>query len=320
MSGATAGPRVFVETAARLHFGVLDLRGSRGRWFGGVGAAAPAPTLLVSASTAETLDVSGEDADRAAEFARRFLACHGRRGGRVVVHRALPAHAGLGSGTQLALAVGRALAQVYGIETDARSLALAVGRGPRSAIGTWTFDGGGLVVEGGRRQNSTEIAPLLARLLFPPTWRCIVALPNGSGTLTGDAEAAAIAALPPPPEEDVHRVAHLVLMALLPSVADGDLATFGSALTEIQATTGRWFAAVQGGPFAPGPTEEIVRRMAEWGAAGVGQSSWGPAAYGVVDGVEQAHRLADRVRELLGDAGQVYEGPFRTEGARVWHD
>ena len=97
---------IFVEAPARLHFGVLDLRGARGRWFGGIGAAAPAPSLVVSATPADTLEVVGEDADRASNFARRFLTHHGlKRGARVCVHRAIPVHAGLGSGTQLALAV-----------------------------------------------------------------------------------------------------------------------------------------------------------------------------------------------------------------------
>src|SRR5436309_1318015 len=95
---------VFVEAPARLHFGVLDLRGTLGRQFGGIGAAAPAPTLLVSACPAETIEVAGEDADRAAGFARRFMAHHGLQSGvRLQVHRTLPSHAGLGSGTQLAL-------------------------------------------------------------------------------------------------------------------------------------------------------------------------------------------------------------------------
>ena len=107
-------------------------------------------------------------------------------------------------------------------------------------------------------------------------------------------------------------------MALLPALAEADLTTFGAALTEIQEMTGRWFAPVQGGTFAPGPSEDLVRRMAEWGASGVGQSSWGPAVYGVVDGEDAGRRLAERVRDALGTAGTVYEGPFRTSGARVW--
>src|SRR5947208_4029041 len=104
MTPGSDGEAVFVEAQARLHFGVLDLRGALGRWFGGIGAASPEPTLLVSASRAESLAVEGADADRAGAFARAFLSHHGLAGGAcVTIHRALPAHAGLGSGTQLAL-------------------------------------------------------------------------------------------------------------------------------------------------------------------------------------------------------------------------
>jgi predicted sugar kinase len=107
-------------------------------------------------------------------------------------------------------------------------------------------------------------------------------------------------------------------MALLPALADGDLGSFGRALTEIQETTGHWFAAAQGGTFAPGASGELVRRLTEWGASGVGQSSWGPAVYGIVDGEDAAHRLADRVRAFLESSGAVFEGPFRSDGAHVW--
>jgi beta-RFAP synthase len=312
---------VFVEAPARLHFGVLDLRGGRGRWFGGIGAAVPAPVTLVSARAANGLSVEGADAERALAFAKRVVSHFGIRGGaNVRVHHAIPPHAGLGSGTQLALAVARALAQVHGIQPDVAQLAAAVGRGRRSAIGMWTFAGGGLVVEGGHRPGAGRgsTGPLLARLMFPQSWRCVVAVPAAPSGLSGKDEAAAFERLPAPADREVERVAHLVLMTLLPALADGDIEAFGAALTEIQETTGRWFAPVQGGAFAPGPGEILVRRMREWGAAGVGQSSWGPAVYGIVAGRDAAARLAGRVRAEYGDGCPVYEGPFAAEGARVW--
>jgi beta-RFAP synthase len=159
---------------------------------------------------------------------------------------------------------------------------------------------------------------LLARLPFPPSWRCVVAVPDAAAGISGSDEAAAFATLPEPPEREVQRVAHLVLMALLPALAEGDLARFGPALTEIQALTGSWFASVQGGAFTPGPTAELVRRMTEWGAAGVGQSSWGPAVYGIVEGDAAGQRLAERVRKAIEHSGTVFQGPFRAQGARVW--
>lgn len=321
MSGAERADTVFVEAPARLHFGVLDLRGALGRWFGGIGTAAPEPTLLLSARPDRTLAVEGADAERAETFARAFLAHHGlQSGARISIDRALPRHAGLGSGTQLALAIARAIAELHGLPTDTAALARAVGRAQRSAVGTWTFDGGGLVVEGGRHAGTNGVGPLIARLPFPSSWRCVVAVPQQPPAISGADEAAALAALPRPPEREVEQVAHLVVMALLPSLADGDLAGFGCALTAIQTMTGRWFAAVQGGTFAPGPSEELVRHMAERGAPGVGQSSWGPAVYGIVDGEKTGLRLADDVRAVLerSGGGSVYEGPFRTTGARVW--
>jgi beta-ribofuranosylaminobenzene 5'-phosphate synthase len=309
---------VLVEAGARLHFGVLDLRGSLGRRFGGLGAAVPTPSVLLEAAPAPELRVDGPDRDRAEEFARRFLAHHGLgMGVRLLIHRTIPAHSGLGSGTQLGLAVARALAELAGLPVDPVGLARAVSRGRRSAIGTWTFALGGFIVEGGRRAGANEIAPLLARFAVPDRWRCVIAVPRGAPGLSGEAEAAAFDQLPPPPERQVERVAHLVLMQLLPALVEADLPSFGAALTEVQQITGAWFAPQQGGVFAPGPTAALVERLAAWGAAGVGQSSWGPAAYGLVEGEEAAKSLARRARGLVGAAGQVFEGGFAGGGARV---
>lgn len=313
--------RVHVEAHARLHFGVLDLRGSLGRWFGGIGAAAPAPTLLLSAEANDSITADGPDAERAATFAARFLQHHRVTGGaHIVVERALPAHAGLGSGTQLALAVARALADLYALPADPVSLSMAVGRARRSAIGTWVFASGGLVVEGGRPRDGDACGPLIARMPLPRRWQCIIAIPHGAPGLSGAAEAHAFSMLPPPPQHEVEHVAHLVLMALLPAAADADLATFGHALSGIQEVTGRWFAPVQGDIFAPGLTRELLEAMTGAGAAGAGQSSWGPAVYGLVDGPDAAERVAARLRAILGSRGTVYHGSFPDHGARTWRD
>ena len=197
---------VVVTAPARLHFGVLDLRGDLGRRFGGIGAAVPAPSLLLEARPAAELRAEGPDAARALEFARRFARHHGldlRL--HFCLHRSIPTHAGLGSGTQLALAVARASAELSGLPTDVTALARAVDRGRRSGVGTWTFAYGGLVLEGGRTAGAERVAPLLARLPFPDTWRCVVAVPHGKPGLAGDDEAAAFARLPSPSARDVER-------------------------------------------------------------------------------------------------------------------
>jgi beta-ribofuranosylaminobenzene 5'-phosphate synthase len=310
---------IFVEAPARLHFGVLDLRGSLGRRFGGLGAAIPSPSLLLEAAPANGILARGPDAERAIEYATRFIAHHRlSRGIDMVLHRTIPSHAGLGSGTQLGLAVARAIAELNGLALDPVELARAVDRGKRSAIGTWTFAHGGFIVEGGRKIGSTEIAPLLARFQIPATWRCVVAVPPDQRGLSGEAEAKAFEQLPAPSEHDVERVSHLVLMQLLPALVESDLSSFGQALSAVQRITGAWFAAQQGGIFAAGATEQLVADMATWGALGVGQSSWGPAAYGLVESELASRELAARVRYSMKPGGVVFEGGFAAAGAQVW--
>lgn len=313
--------RVTVEAPARLHFGILDMRGQLGRRFGGIGAAVPAPSLLLEATPAERLTVEGPDAGRALEFAQRYLsASQITQGAHLRIHRVIPPHSGLGSGTQLGLSVARALAELYARPADPLVLARAVGRGLRSAIGTWTFALGGFVLEGGRRPGREEVAPLLSRLAIPSAWHAVIAIPESVPGLSGSAEVEAFRQLPPPPEREVERVSHLVLMQLLPALADADLTAFGAALTEVQRITGGWFASAQGGAFAPGPTADLVRQMAEFGACGVGQSSWGPTVYGLTPHAGAAGDLAQRIRAWMGTSGVVLATPFAERGALVHSD
>jgi beta-ribofuranosylaminobenzene 5'-phosphate synthase len=297
---------------------MLDLRGSLGRRFGGIGAGVFEPSLVIEVERATAVEAEGAEANRAAAFARRYLDSQGIRGGaRVVIRHAIPEHAGLGSGTQLALAVARAIAELYERPTGAGELASAVGRARRSAIGTWLFEGGGFIVEGGRRENAERIAPLLARLPIPDLWRCVVALPWTTEGVSGESELQAFRELPPPPLREVEHVAHLVLMSLLPALVDGDLEAFGEAISTIQQINGSWFAPAQGGTFASGVSTELIESMREWGAAGVGQSSWGPAVYAITDGDDRAAELASRARVALNGSGMVYVNQFARTGARV---
>ena len=128
---------------------------------------------------------------------------------------------------------------LYDLPGDVDQLARITGRAQRSAIGTWLFAQGGFVLEGGRRSGSKNPAPRLARFDMPANWRCIVAVPRGEAGMSGADENVAFAHLPPPPERSVMRVSHLVLMALLPALAESDLATFGQFLRKARLAASR---------------------------------------------------------------------------------
>ena len=307
---------VRVEAPARLHLGMLAVGGDGGRRFGGLGVSVSRPAVVLEAQPADELSVEGAEAERALTFARRCRDGLGLPGGaRLRVIEAIPAHVGLGSGTKLALAVAQAVAALHGRTVDAPALAQAAGRAARSAVGMWTFALGGLVVEGGVRAGTERSAPLLMRHAVPDEWRIVLVVPRAEPGLSGPAEIQAFGRLVPSAERSA-AIAQLVLTSLLPALVERDLEEFGAALTRVQELVGDAFAAVQGGRFHP-RAGELVEALLRGGAAGAGQSSWGPAVYGVVGSEAAGRELAGRMEDVVGAEGSVELVTFDNRGARV---
>jgi beta-ribofuranosylaminobenzene 5'-phosphate synthase len=307
---------VRVEAPARLHMGMLDASGTAARRFGGLGAAVSRPAVVLEASASAELTAEGPDAERALAVAERARSALGlAEGARVRVLEAIPPHAGLGSGTKLALAVTAALAALAGRSPDPAALARAAGRGARSAVGLWTFALGGFVVEGGMRSGAEPPAPLLIQHAMPEEWRCVLAIPKAQPGLSGRAEEEAFAHLRPDPDRTAE-ISHVVLTALLPALVERDLGEFGAALTRVQRLVGDAFASVQGGTFHP-RAGALVDALVRLGAAGAGQSSWGPAVYGLVGSEEQGREVARRLEAEAGGAGRAEVVRFDNRGARV---
>jgi beta-RFAP synthase len=307
---------VRVEAPARLHMGMLDAGGDGPRRFGGLGVAVSRPAVVLEATESDELTAEGPDAERALAVAERCREALGMTAGaRVRVLEAIPAHLGLGSGTKLALAVTAALSALAGLSPDPAAMARTAGRGARSAVGLWTFALGGLVVEGGVRPGVAEPAPLLTRHAMPDDWRCVLAIPAAEPGLSGGAEAAAFADLRPDPDRAA-RIAHVLLTALLPALVERDLGEFGAALTRLQRLVGDAFATAQGGTFHP-RAAPLVDALLRLGAAGAGQSSWGPAVYGIVGSEQHGDDLARRLETEIDGGARAEVVRFDNRGARV---
>jgi len=303
--------RVEVKAPARLHLGFITPVPVEGRGFGSIGIAVEEPATLVQAEPAEELVVEGLRAEDAERFASATLSWLGLRGAKVKVVKSPPVHVGLGSTTQLALSVAVAVAKAHGVDVDPVEAAKALGRGLRSGAGTYAFKHGGLVVDAGRGLN-TEFPPLVFRCSLPSSWAFIVVLPRGRG-LSGRVEHEAFRALKPKPRL-AHRAAYAVLMKLLPAALEGDLEGFSSALTELQEAVGEMFSEAQGGAFAE-HSANAVEALRSIGIKGVGQSSWGPAVYGLVH-VGQAEDKLDEVRRVLKGCEAFIARP-RNQGASI---
>jgi beta-ribofuranosylaminobenzene 5'-phosphate synthase len=308
---------IVVTAPARLHFGMLDPAGVGTRRFGGFGVGVEFPRVVVGVrpQSGDAVIVSGSQADRARTFARRARSTFGLTGGvEVNVHEAIPPHIGLGSGTKLGLAIARGLAGLTGISAGTEQLAEASGRGARSSVGCWTFAAPGLVVEAGVPDGGW-ISPLVARHPMPERWRCVLAMPRGVEGLSGDVEERFFRQLGEQAAAEPS-VSRLLLTALLPGLLTGDIDEFGAALTQIQREVGSMFAAQQGGVFHP-RAAPLVDALLTLGVGAVGQSSWGPSVYGIVDGPELAADVAARLRVAAGPGTEVSVVDFDRRGAWI---
>jgi len=289
-----------VSAPSRLHFGPFslpagdepipawpDLDGEAtvpARAFGGVGLMVERPGVTVTVERATTWTAQGPVAARALTLAQQVSkTLESNQPLHIVIEGTPPEHVGLGTGTQLGLAIARAVVLANGRpDTPAVDLAPLVGRGRRSALGIHGFVHGGFLVEAGKRSAET-IAPLVARMPWPDAWRILLVIPRDLQGVHGTREADAFKSLgrTGPELRRTEALCRLVLLGMLPAIAECDLNAFGEAIYDFNRRVGEMFAPWQHDLYAHPRVAALVKLLRSAGVRGVGQSSWGPTVYAV---------------------------------------
>lgn len=323
--------RVLVDAPSRIHITLLDMNAASGRVDGGVGVALDEPGCVLDARKSAGIEIHGGDEaarHRVLEAARAVKEGLGLPGGaEITLHATTRQHAGLGSGTQVALATAAALCRLYDREIPIPDLARIVGRGGTSGIGTAAFEQGGFILDGGHRFGSPGgkqdfrpsaasrgIAPppVLARHQFPEDWRILLVTPDVGAGAHGGKEVDIFRTHCPVPLEEVQELCHEVLMRMIPGLIEHDLDLFGSAVNRVQCLGFKKVEVTMQHPIVPA----LLEAMVQAGAAGAGLSSFGPTVYAIGDsGMADVARAAE---ETLGDlGGSVLLTKARNHGASV---
>jgi beta-RFAP synthase len=288
-----------LRAPGRLHLGFLDPAGTLGRRFGSLGLVIDglATEVALSAASVDDIIIVDTAAQAEVERAERFLHLLREHTGlrtplRLQLTRVLPPHAGFGSGTQLALAIGRVFAHWHGLTLGSATLAQWLARGLRSGIGIAGFDQGGLLLDGGPGPDGMP-APLLSRIAFPAAWRVIVVQDDRHRGLSGPQEKQAIATLPPLPQSLSADICHQVLMRVLPGAAGGEFALFAAGINRVQQLLGDHFAPAQGGAYTSAAVGRIVQAI---DGAAIGQSSWGPTGFAILPSQASADAAVQALR------------------------
>jgi beta-ribofuranosylaminobenzene 5'-phosphate synthase len=327
---------LIIETPSRIHLTLLDLNGSLGRIDGGVGLTLEKPRLIVEMEPEDwgieiefkhsyklsqyIISDYSEKIKVAAEHMIRHLNLEG--GFRFIVHETYPPHSGLGSGTQLSMAVGKLISKINGHDMPSAQIAQIVGRGGTSGIGVASFERGGFIVDGGHLKedkpnflpssaSDAQPPPIIVRYDFPLDWKVILVIPNFKKGVHGDKEINIFQKYCPIPLEEVQRLSHLLLMKMLPSVVEEDLDAFGEAVNNIQNIGFKKIENQLQNPLI----SEIMQLLREAGAPGVGMSSFGPTIYVVTDHDRYILRVAKNALKNIG--GQIIETKAQNDGAYI---
>ena len=277
--------QVKVETSARLHMGFFDLSGAISK-FGGLGMRLNAPCTHITLAKSNQMLIDASGCENVTKIVQNFVdAFNIKQNFSLTMQDNIPAHAGLGSGTQLALAIGAGLNQLFNCELTITQIAKHAKRGKRSGIGIGAFVHGGVIVDSGITHD--ELPQIAVRQTFPDNWRVLLVSDSASKGVHGDAELQAFKQLTPAQNS----LQDVVLKYMMPALKCGDLLAFGAYMMDLQAYNGEYFAPVQGGHYLSRDVAEVQAWLQNNGALCAGQSSWGPTGFAILANQELADNL-----------------------------
>ena len=304
-------PTISVSAPSRIHFGLFAVGDLVERQFGGMGLMIEQPRTTIFIRAADTFSIVGDPQNKIRAFIENWIVKFGplvspsptRRfepGICLEVIEQPPQHQGLGSGTQLAMAIATALFRHFDLPLpQPAELASAMGRAGRSAVGTHGFFHGGLLVDRGT-SNVEPVAPLDFQSDFPMDWPIVISLLRNHEGLHGTAESLAFKQLPVVSDQTRREMIRLVNDAILPAVISRDYDTFAQNVYKFGRQSGLFFQSVQGGPYNGDDVARLVDTIRDFGIGATGQSSWGPCVFSICPDSRAADRLCEHLDRTFG--------------------
>jgi beta-ribofuranosylaminobenzene 5'-phosphate synthase len=294
---------------------------------GGVGIALEEPNILLEAERSDEIVAVGENAERARAAAQAVMERFDLGGARLHIRNGYRMHVGLGGGTQLGIAAGMALCELYHQPVTVREIAKIISRGGTSGIGIAAFEAGGFIVDGGHSfgpgKDKQDFRPssasrgvrpplVIARHAFPREWKILLAIPHLPKGAHGQREVEIFRDFCPVPLAEVHELCYQILVRMVPSLVEENLDEFGASVNRVQELGFKKIEVMLQQPLV----HKMMAEMREAGAACSGLSSFGPTVYAVTD--TQGRDIEAAAFEVMKEVGgEVLITRCRNEGARV---
>ncbi|MCL2687954.1 MAG: beta-ribofuranosylaminobenzene 5'-phosphate synthase [Methanobrevibacter sp.] len=325
---------MIIKTPSRIHMGLIDLNGSNGRYDGGIGLTIEKPNFILKCDNSEKgITIDFDKSIRNDKIKEQCVSKIIAGSEKIISHfqiesgfhfdvkEAYFSHSGLGSGTQISLATAKLICEYNDIPITGLELGKILKRGGTSGIGIYSFEKGGLVIDGGHdKSQKSDFLPssasdakppvLIGRYEFPKDWEIIIAIPE-SNNIKGEKEVNIFQKYCPIPKTEVEKLSYLIFMNLIPYLLEKNIKPFGETINKIQNIG---FKKIEVN-LQQDKIKNLMEKMREFGAYGVGMSSFGPAIYGIVD--KNNSNVLKSVKKFLGDEGVVFKTNAQNHGFEI---
>jgi beta-ribofuranosylaminobenzene 5'-phosphate synthase len=329
--------KVRITTPCRIHLSLIDENGYTGRVDGGIGLMLDRPNVVFEASNSatqfkiEAIKYYRESIEVINEKASKIFKAFdiNNKNFHFYLRRYYPSHVGLGSKTQLSLAIATAIAKLKDMEISTKELTKLVERGGTSGIGWRGFESGGFILDGGHdfgkgkekenflpssASNSADPALTILRYIIPEHWRFVVAIPNVKNGAYGDEEVSIFQKHAPIPREEVNEVSHQILMKVVPGILKKDLTCFGEGIKRIQNIG---FKKIEI-DLQHVIVKNLLNFLDEYGVKAYGMSSFGPSVVGITESDQEAEKLFGAIHNhLRNTGGHIYICKPNNTGAKI---
>ncbi|MHA2179990.1 MAG: beta-ribofuranosylaminobenzene 5'-phosphate synthase [Promethearchaeota archaeon] len=327
-----------ITTPCRIHLSLIDENGYTGRVDGGIGLMLDRPNVVFEASnSAEEFKIEAHNYYRESievinEIASKVFKTFNisNKNFHFNLKRYFPSHVGLGSKTQLSLAIITAITKLKKFERlSVEKLTQFVQRGGTSGIGWRGFETGGFILDGGHdfgvgkeKENflpssaslSSNPAITISRHNIPDNWRFVLVIPNVKKGAFGDEEISVFQNNAPIPQKEVNEVSHQIIMKIIPGIIKNDLKCFGDGLKRIQSIG---FKKIEIN-LQHQVVKDLLKFFEEYGLKAYGMSSFGPSVVGIVESDSEAEELLKTVQKnQKNGGGHIYICKPNNSGAKI---
>ena len=289
-----------IVTPARLHFGFLELNKNINS-FGGIGLSIDKFNTKIKLKKNLRLKCKGKYTDKASFFLKTFCKKMKIKPNFLLnIEQCSSKHIGLGSGTQLALSIGTAIAKLENKTVNPEKIAKILNRGLRSKVGLISFIHGGFLID---LKTRNKFFNDIGKVFFPENWKIILIKDKIQG-MHGKSEINAFKKASSFNTKNI-KMTDLILQKIYPSLIENNFSEFAKTITKIQNIMGKYFNSFQGGIYSSNRVGKVLNFLKKENVLGFGQTSWGPSGFAFFPNIKKAKKMKQKLKKRFSSCNNL---------------